>query len=135
MKIYLICPVRNATQEQREMEENYTKMLEAVGHTVYLPHRDAPQDDPTGEAICQKHRQAMEDSDVVYVIWDKNSFGSHWDMGMAYAMRKPVQLLHTIHKDTPGKSYYKVLCSLSEECYLSNVENFVRTLKKMRGEK
>jgi nucleoside 2-deoxyribosyltransferase len=90
MKIYLIMPVRAALASAQIAASAYLATLEAQGHSVHFPPRDAPQDDPTGQRICEVHRAAMEAADEVHVLWDIDSKGSHFDLGMAYAMRKPI---------------------------------------------
>jgi len=112
VKIYLICPVRNCPPEILEDVRWLVKTLEDGGHTVHFPQRDAPQEDATGSAICKTHLEAMRLCDEVHVVWDVDSKGSHFDLGMAYALRKPIKPLRTIRPDTDGKSYWKVMCEL-----------------------
>lgn len=71
--------------------------------------RDAPQDCPTGQQICEVHLAAMRAADEVHVIWDVDSKGSHFDLGMAYALGKPIVGVETLQPDTPGKSYWKAV--------------------------
>ena len=107
MKIYLIMPVRGAT----ESFIDYVQTLESEGHEVHYPTRDAPQDCPTGEAICRTHRDAMIQADAVHVLWDVESKGSHFDLGMAYALRKPIVAVKCLRPDPAGKSYWKAVCT------------------------
>ena len=63
----------------------------------YIPGRDTPQ--TTGEEILQANYEAMRDSaDTVYVIWDGQSMGTLFDMGMAYAMGKTIIPSELAHK-------------------------------------
>lgn len=55
MKIYVICPVRGARQEQLTEIKNRVVQLRKEGHIVHYPPEDAPQDDPTGWEICSVH--------------------------------------------------------------------------------
>jgi hypothetical protein len=105
MRIYLICPVRNATFDSSEI----VRQLESDGHTVHFPPRDVDQSDSTGIEICKAHLQAMKDCDRVCVVWDVNSKGSHFDLGMAFALHKDIELLKALQPDTDGKSYLKVM--------------------------
>lgn len=114
MNIYLIHPVRNSSMRF----DDYVESLEASGHTVHYPLRDAPQDDPTGRRICWRHRDAMLRADEVHVIWDVNSKGSHFDLGMAYALCKKIVPVQNLSKDPAGKSYWKSVINplpISEE--------------------
>jgi nucleoside 2-deoxyribosyltransferase len=108
MQIYLICPVRNCTPEQHDAIASYVAELEAAGHTVHYPPRDVDQDDPTGYRICCAHRTAMRWADRVDIIWDATSTGSHFDLGMAFALDKPVMVVMALQPDREGKSYLKV---------------------------
>ena len=110
MKIYLICSVRNATPQTMADTAEYVRGLEAQGHTIHYPPRDVAQDDPTGSIICATHLNAMRQCDAVHVLWDVNSKGSHFDLGMAYALGLPLVPVRCDPEDTPGKSYWKVIC-------------------------
>lgn len=79
------------------------------GSRVHFPPDDAPQDDPTGLAICQTHLRAMKLADEVHVFWDVESKGSHFDLGMAYALGKKIVPIECEHPDGDGKSYWKVM--------------------------
>lgn len=106
--IYLICPVRNGAAHLSELA-NYVQGLERLGHTVHFPPRDVSQDDLTGANICAAHREAMQKANEVHVVWDVTSFGSHFDLGMAYALGKRIVAVDRIHPDAPGKSYWKAV--------------------------
>ena len=109
MKVYLICPVRNVTEEQQIEIDTYAKQLENNGIIVHNPKYDAPQDDPTGFIICETHLNAMKNSDEVHVFWDVSSKGSHFDLGMAFALNKKVIIAKLYQDDNVGKSYVKVM--------------------------
>ena len=106
MNIYIICPVRGGTPEGVMA---YVEEREARGDHVHFPVRDAPQDDPTGWNICSTHRAAIIRCDEVHVFWDVSSYGSHFDLGMAFSLGKRIVLVKTYHPDTDGKSYIKVM--------------------------
>ena len=74
-----------------------------------FPPDDAPQDDPTGAAICITHLAAMRDADEVHVFWDVESYGSHFDLGMAYALKKRIVPVSCERIDKPRKSYWKAV--------------------------
>jgi len=115
-RIYLICPVRNRTKEDIKFADKYVADLEAKGHIVHYPPRDADQtDDGIGMNICEQHRDAMMASNECHIIWNANSFGSHMDLGMAYMLQKTngmkIKLVNKVEK-TPNKSYTNVLIEL-----------------------
>ena len=109
MKIYLICPVRNITPEQQQEIFNYVVLLESKGQKVHYPPRDVDQEDPTGWTICKKHCEALIKSDEVHIFWDVSSKGSHFDLGMAFALDKKLKLVKAYQPDNEGKSYLKVI--------------------------
>jgi nucleoside 2-deoxyribosyltransferase len=94
VKIYLICPVRYSD-------------FDASAIVLALEQDD--QSDPTGIAICEQHAAAMLDADEVHIAWDSQSYGSHFDLGMAYVLGKPVKLIAALRTDVEGKSYLKVI--------------------------
>ena len=74
-------------------------------------HKDdiVDQNDPTGQRICEEHLQAMIKCDEVHVYWDVDSKGSHFDLGMAYALEKDIIPICLVHPDPLGKSYWKAV--------------------------
>ena len=109
MKVYLVCPVRNCDETQQLINDKYVKELESQGHQVHYPPRDVNQNCPTGVNIVNAHRDTMKSCDEVHIIWDKDSKGSHFDFGMAVGFNKPIKAISTVHEDSDGKSYWKVL--------------------------
>jgi hypothetical protein len=51
----------------------------------------------------------MREADEVHVFWDVESFGSHFDLGMAYALGKRIVPISCTLVDPPGKSYWKAV--------------------------
>ena len=112
MRIYVIGPVRIATEGQASIQANYCAKMEAEGHEVFLPQRDAPQDSPTGYEIVEAELEAIKEADEVHVFWDINSKGSHFDLGMAYALRKKIIMRYLFQPDSEDKSYVKVVAGM-----------------------
>jgi len=112
MKIFLICPVRNIPQSYADDMELQVKHLEAQGHSVYWPSRDTNQNE--GElTICMQNRTAIEQADAIYVIWDGKSQGVLFDLGMAFALRKPLTIVN-IPISGDGKSFTRLMCTWEE---------------------
>lgn len=114
MKIFLICPVRGITEEEKVVIEKYVLDLEKTGHTVHWPPRDTNQNDSIGLRICQDNRQAIEESDEIHIWWNEKSQGSLFDFGMAFALGKKIVLINpeSVQK-TPAKSFNNVLLELN----------------------
>lgn len=105
MKITMICSVRGGVDSGIE---DYVRAQENRGNTVYFPPRDTPQNDPIGLDICQRMRVAIEQADEVHIWYNKDSQGSHFDLGMAFALRKKWKLVNN-PEDSAEKSYLKVI--------------------------
>lgn len=113
MKIFVICPVRNIADEEKNAIEVIVKNLEKNGEEVYWPPRDTNQYDSIGLRICCDNRKAIEEADCVYVWWNEKSQGSLFDLGMAFALKKPVYVINiTSVKITENKSFNNVLRAL-----------------------
>lgn len=111
MRVYVICAVRQAALERTADYCLYAADLRTLGCEVFFPPDNAPQDDPTGKAIVECERQAIADADEVHVFWDVESKGSHFDLGMAYALGKKIVPVRAEQPDNPGKSYWKAILS------------------------
>ena len=106
MNIYIICPVRNLSEQWEEGLLAYAHLKESAGHKVHLPFRDTDQNDRTGYRICQDHAEAMLNADEVHIAYDGKSEGWLFDLGMAFALNKPVQPITGYFPNiTKGKSY------------------------------
>lgn len=108
-RIYVICPVRGVSGAEADYVAQRVGEWEGEGFIVHYPPRDVSQNDPTGSAICEAHYDAMREADAVAVFWNVESKGSHFDLGMAYALGKPLFYAHLFGKETEGKSYWKVI--------------------------
>lgn len=136
MKIFIICPVRNMTEEEREESTKYIRQLkygkgkdaikrEALGQAkneVYFPPVDTNQDDPTGYRICDDNRKAILEADEVHIWYNPTSQGTLFDMGIAWGAKRKIKLINKIER-TPQKSFGNVLLEWNEiskngkECY------------------
>jgi hypothetical protein len=108
MKIFLICPVRGVTEDYKVWQENLVTQIEACGDEVHWPPRDTDQVDDIGLRICSDNRQAIEQADMIYVVWDGKSQGCLFDLGMAFAMRKQIHII-ALPELTDGKSYQNMI--------------------------
>ena len=115
MKVYIVCPVRQSRQEEREIMDAYAKALERRDIEVHYPPRDVNQNGDITR-ICREHRSFMIDCDEVHVFWNVTSGGSHFDLGMAYALNKKIVLIKSfLDYVINGKSFQKVIEKLQEE--------------------
>lgn len=94
-KIFLICPVRNATPEQRKWIEKFVVDKYKEGYIIHAPHLHTRQLDLFGGyAICRQNAEAVASSQEIDIYYDQSSTGSVFDLGVAYALHKPLILLN-----------------------------------------
>lgn len=105
MKAFLICPVRGHSPEETWP---IVEALEGRGWVVHWPHRDTDQNDPTGLRICRDNREAIDRADRVFIVWDGQSTGSLFDLGIAFALHKPLGLIQ-IPAASEGKSFQNMM--------------------------
>lgn len=106
-KIFIICSVRGTTKEYQIKLEKYVETLEAKGYKVHLPHRDTDQN-ASGLEICKQNAKAIFDADEVHIFYNSKSQGTHFDMGVTFALNKPIVIVENeIYGE--GKSYPRML--------------------------
>lgn len=94
-KVFLICPVRNATEEQKRYIEDFVKEKNQNGMEVHAPHMHTVQQDMFGGyAICYQNANAIAESNEIDMYYDQNSTGSVFDLGVAYALNKKLVILN-----------------------------------------
>lgn len=107
MRAFLICSVRGADEATLRAQEKYVASLEARGYEVHYPPRDTNQNVSGSEITCQNY-WAMKNADEVHVFYNPDSQGTHFDLGMAFAMAKKIVVAHNVPYG-PGKSYARML--------------------------
>lgn len=107
MNIFVICSVRGASDVYRKKLEDYAEKLESEGHKVHLPHRDTDQT-ARGFDICTENMEAIKNSDEVHIFYLLTSQGTHFDMGVAFALGKKIRVLEAEIVEL-GKSYPRML--------------------------
>ena len=94
-KLFLICPVRDSSEQTKEWIKSYKKIMGLHNYDVHAPYYDTIQEDKfAGYAICRDNAEAIGRSEEVAVLYDQKSYGSVFDLGVAYALRKPIVLLN-----------------------------------------
>ncbi len=116
MNIFIICPVRNASEEQIKKLRNYKSKLQSEGHTVYYPTDNNPYEltDTVGYKICEENNRAIRDADEIHLFWDATSRGSLFDLGSAFALNKPLIIVNPESVElTEGKSFSNMILEWS----------------------
>jgi len=114
MKIFIIGSVRDATRENQIMMEDYVDFLEHHGHQVHLPKRDTKQD-ACGYDICTENMEAIKYADEVHIFYNSDSQGSHFDMGVAFALHKKIVVIENENYDPNTKSFPRMINEWEEK--------------------
>jgi hypothetical protein len=64
----------------------YVENLRKEGHSVHWPYYDTNQDDPVGTKILLDNSRKIFEADEIHFWFDKNSSGSHFDLGVTFAL-------------------------------------------------
>lgn len=120
MKVYIICPVRNA--KENILLSKFVNYLEQYDFQCHYPLRDMDQT-LCGTDICNGHLQAMFDCDVILIYWNGQSIGSHFDFGMGFFSKKPIFLFNKFF-DCPIKSYGQVVKEVAIDLMIKNYLSF-----------
>lgn len=114
-KIFLICPVRDANESQKNKMNQYIEQIEAQGNKIYYPARDTNQNDNIGFRICCDNRKAIVEADEVHIFYDKTSQGSLFDLGMAFALNRNLTIVNIDEIEvTPYKSFGNMIIEWSK---------------------
>jgi len=92
LKIYMTCPVKNATEQEKVFLENYVVKLESKGYVVHYPARDTAQ--TKDYRVFETNIAAIKNADEIHVFWNGQSMGSCADVGKAFALGKPIRLIN-----------------------------------------
>jgi hypothetical protein len=126
--IYMLCPVRKATKEEKQFLEEYKGELESRGFKVHYPATDTIQEDETGGyRICMDHCKEIGESEAVHTYWNGDSTGSyvdlgtslfeHYKRGLDIILMKRGSVEEIVKKQKEGnilKSYERVLLHLDD---------------------
>jgi len=87
-RIFMICTVRIADSADVEFQKNYVKQLRDAGYCVHWPPENTNQNDFRGGGlfICRANFRAIFRAREIHVIFNPLSFGTHFDLGMVFAI-------------------------------------------------
>jgi len=106
-RIFIICSVRGMGDEYRQKLEAYAAQKYEEGYDVHLPHLDTDQEQ-SGINICKQNSTAIFKADEIHIFYNKESQGTHFDMGVAFALNKPMFVIES-EKYCEGKSFARML--------------------------
>lgn len=91
-KMFLICPVRNASDNEKTILNNIINKYESIGFDIHYPQRDTNQNpivnniNTGGYNICLQNAQAIKRSNVVTMYYNRESTGSMFDLGVTFEL-------------------------------------------------
>lgn len=81
-EVYLLCPVRKATPEEKEFLEAYKQEMTKRGFRAHYPATDTNQSaDEGGYRICMDHCEEEDRASQIHTFWNTSSTGSYVDLG------------------------------------------------------
>ena len=107
-KIFIICKVREDSVDYISKLQKYTKKLERKGHQIHLPHRDTYQKGSSLEINLQNF-SAIYSADEVHIFYNSKSQGTHFDLGVSFALKKKIVIVENEVYNPSVKSYAKFL--------------------------
>jgi nucleoside 2-deoxyribosyltransferase len=102
MKLYFAGPL--FTTPERTWNAEVVDALRAAGHDIFLPQEKEPGKDAAG--IFAADVGGIDWADGLVAIMDglDPDSGTSWEVGYAYASRKPIVLVRTDFRDLAGKA-------------------------------
>jgi len=101
-RIFIICPVRGITDDEKKIIDDYVSILESNHMKVHYPARgDTNQDDPVGLNICSQNRAAIKHATSVCQHYNPTSTGSVFDDGMSFFAGKPLFIINNEYFQKP----------------------------------
>jgi len=88
---FVICTVRGASEEYKKELEDFVAKKESEGWIMHLPHRDTNQN-ARGLDICRENFNAISTADRIFIFYNPDSQGTHFDMGVAFAIAELVRM-------------------------------------------
>lgn len=96
MKVVIV----GSTQYLERINQHADKLRQA-GYEVLIPAFDNHIElDELG--VCEYNRKLIEKADEVHIVWDQRSFGTMFDFGMAFALKKKVTIIYLEPKTFAG---------------------------------
>lgn len=92
-KVFLICPVRKATEEEKAKLNAIVTEYKENGYQIHYPDRDTVQDpvvngiNTGGYSICLDNTIASAKANTTVVFYNKTSTGSMFDLGAVYYLK------------------------------------------------
>ena len=126
--VYILSPVRGATDYEKQTVNAHAESLRKRGEYVFNPAEDAPQEDKTGYNIVIKElgflKKMSTENNRLDILWKlggiKASEGSRVDVGMGYALGLRIYLVDIFDKEeaTGPQLAFKTIKEITEKTEL-----------------
>ncbi|MCL5239489.1 MAG: nucleoside 2-deoxyribosyltransferase [Candidatus Marsarchaeota archaeon] len=93
-RAYICCPVRDADKEQVAFLKGLALGMRFGEMNVHYPAENTDQIDDRGIDICRQNGYAIKEADMVFLVYDPTSKGTRFDLGIAFALDKPLTLVN-----------------------------------------
>ena len=134
MRVYLAGPV--FSDAERQFNLALATRLEAAGHTVFLPQRDAPPAVGAGYAarVFGADLEGLRRADVVVAVCDGAQVddGTAWEIGFARARGLPVVGLRTDTRIANVEERMNLMVQESLAALASSVDELLARLEGLR---
>jgi nucleoside 2-deoxyribosyltransferase len=100
-----------------DLNENLAEIISDLGHTCFLPQRDAPQKGRADET-AKINVRAIEEADIVLLVGQHLGSDTAWEAGFARALNKRTILLSA--QGEPVERSLMVVCAVDKLIPLSS---------------
>ena len=123
-RVYILAPVRQATQEQTAIKDQHVQKVKDEGDIVFNPMEDAPQQDPTGYNIVMTELPALykaaQNGGRTDILWNLGGIPSECsrvDLGMTFSLELEYRLVTVFNKENPTgpQVAYKIISGAESE--------------------
>jgi nucleoside 2-deoxyribosyltransferase len=130
VKIYLAGPL--FTEAERDFNLGLATRLEKLGHTVFLPQRDTPQDGAPDRArrVFAADLGGLQDAAIVVAVCDGALVddGTAWEVGYAYSRGIPIYGLRTDRRWVRPDERFNLMIEQSLTAITTSVEDLLAML-------
>jgi len=132
MKVYIAGPLFH--KKAQKILEKIDKLCKKLGFETFLPHRDVglyTKGDSTPFFVKDRDMADWCDIMVAYLDWKGISSGTAWEMGYAYARKKPIIALVEDKENITKSDRLCVMCFNSADI----VESLEELKERLKGYK
>jgi nucleoside 2-deoxyribosyltransferase len=135
VKIYLAGPL--FTEAERDFNIRLATRLEKLGHAVFLPQRDTPQDGGADRArrVFAADLHGLQGADAVVAVCDGALVddGTAWEVGYAHARGIPIYGLRTDPRTVRPDERFNLMIEQSLRGLARSIDELVALLSPLKS--